>query len=464
MRLSERRMDADSSSPPALQRTMNGWQVLFYGLGSMLGAGIYALVGKAAGIMGNAVWAAFLAAMVGALLTGLSYASLGSRHPRAGGAAFITGQAFRSPVLSTVVGISVMMSGLTSMATGLQAIALKLTGTDAAVTLVKLTAIALAACVGFVIFRGIRESIRLNTLCTAIEAAGLIFIIIVGCRYWGSVDYFETPPATKADAGATGLTMALIMQGAVLTFFSFIGFEDILNVSEEVKNPRRDVPFGLVGAMIVGTLIYVGVAVTAVSVLGWQRLSESANPLDDVAAAAAPWFGGIGSVYFAVTIFAIGNTALLNYLMGSRLLYGMGTQRLLPVVLSSIHPRRHTPHVAVVVLFIIVTLLILAGDVKAMAEATVLLLLAVFTLMNAGLVVLKLRQGEERGGFEIPVLVPVFGALVCAVLFGNRLYQAIESDDPTVSTAPVVALIIFGAGVVVGLIRRRVTARAVSTR
>jgi basic amino acid/polyamine antiporter, APA family len=436
----------DSATPPTLQRTLGGWQVMFYGLGSMLGAGIYALVGKAAGIMGNAVWAAFLAAMVGALLTGLSYASLGSRHPRAGGAAYIIGQAFRSPVLSTVVGIAVMMSGLTSMATG----------TEAAAVIVKLTAIAIAACVGFVIYRGIRESIRLNTLCTIIEASGLLFIIIVGCRYWGSVDYFETPPVKNADAGASGLTMALIMQGAVLTFFSFIGFEDILNVSEEVKEPRRDVPFGLVGAMIAGTLIYVGVAVTAVSVLGWKRLSESANPLDDVAVAAAPWFHGIGSVYFVITIFAIGNTALLNYLMGSRLLYGMGTQKLLPAALARIHPQRHTPHVAVVVLLGIVTALILAGNVTALAEATVLLLLAVFAVMNAALFILKRRPGEPKGGFEISSAIPVAGALVCTVLFGNRLYQAIIAADPARSQAPVIALIILAAGLIIGLVRRRI--------
>ena len=443
-------------APPALQRTLGGWQVLFYGLGSMLGAGIYALVGKAAGVMGNAVWAAFLAAMVGALLTGLSYASLGSRHPRAGGAAYITSQAFRSSVLSTVVGIAVMMSGLTSMATGLQAIAGKLAGTGAAVVMVKLIAIALAGGVGFVIYRGIRESIRLNTLCTIIEAAGLLFIIIVGCRYWGSVDYFATPPPPEnGDAGASGLTMALVMQGAVLTFFSFIGFEDILNVSEEVKNPRRDVPFGLVGALILGTLIYVGVAVTAVSVLGWERLSRSAHPLDDVATTAAPWFSGIGSVYFVITIFAIGNTALLNYLMGSRLLYGMGTQKLLPAALARIHPRRHTPHVAVVVLFATVTVLILAGDVKALAESTVLLLLAVFTVMNAALFILKRRPGEAPGGFEISSAIPIAGALVCAVLFANRLYHAIVSPDPAGRQAPVIALIILAIGTGIGLARRR---------
>jgi amino acid transporter len=239
-----------------------------------------------------------------------------------------------------------------------------------------------------------------------------------------------------------------------LTFYSFIGFEDILNVSEEVKEPRRDVPFGLVGAMIAGTLIYVAVSITAVSVLGWEKLSQSANPLDDVAAAAAPWFKGIGSVYFCVTIFAIGNTALLNYLMGSRLLYGMGQQGLLPAVLARVHPRRHTPHVAIVCLYFIVVGLIMVGNVRALAEATVLLLLAVFTIMNASLLILKRRAGEAAGGFEIPSLIPVAGSLVCAVLFTNRFYQAVVSPDPALRTAPVVALIIITAGITIGIVRR----------
>lgn len=461
----------DNSTAPTLQRTLGGWQVLFYGLGSMLGAGIYGLVGKGAGIMGNAIWAGFVTAMVAALLTGLSYASVGSRHPKAGGAAYITGRAFRSPVLSTTVGVAVMMSGLTSMATGLQVIAGKLVDSYQGARLmeflasqswlswlnssivIKCFAIVLAALVGAVIYRGIRESIWLNTVCTVIEAGGLIFIIAVGCRFWGSVDYFETPPIAAGNDAVGGLTAALLMQGALLTFFSFIGFEDILNVSEEVKNPRRDVPFGLVGAMILATLIYVAVAITAVSVLGWEALSKSAHPLDEVAARAAPWFAGIDKVFYAVTIFAIGNTALLNYLMGSRLLYGMGTQGLLPPVLSRVHPRRHTPHVAVVCLFGIVAALVAAGDVKALAEATVLLLLAVFALMNAALVVLKRRPGEEAGGFEIPVLIPALGALVCAVLFGNRLYQAVISNDDATRIAPLVAMAILAAGIVIGVLR-----------
>ena len=435
----------DNNTPQqhsALAQTIGGWQIMFYGLGSMLGAGIYALIGKAAAGLGNAVWLAFLMAMIGAMLTGLSYACVGGRYAKAGGAAYVTQRSLRKPLLSYVIGIAVMMSGLTSMATGSQAIIgqvrelFALTLDD---TAIKLMSIGVVFLVGCVIYRGIRESMWLNILCTVVEATGLLFIIAVGVRYWGSVDYFQSPGDTVEGGVGSGITFALIMQGAVLTFYSFIGFEDILNVSEEVKNPSKNVPFGLIGAMILATCIYMAVAITAVSVVPWQELAKSDAPLMEVARRAAPWFTGIKPVYGAITIFAIGNTALLNYLMGSRLLYGMSRQGLLPAVLGSVHPVRKSPHIAVAVLFGIVSLLILSGSVKQLAESTVLLLLIVFTTVNISLVVLKRRPGEPRGGFEPPLLVPVFGALVCAMLIIVRVQSAITSADHAQRPAPLIA-------------------------
>jgi amino acid transporter len=415
---------------------------LFYGLGSMLGAGIYALVGRAAETLGNAIWLAFLAAMIAALLTGLSYACVGGRYPKAGGAAYVTHRALRRPGLSYVVGIAVMMSGLTSMATGAQAIAENLEKAAGMALPIKLVAIGLVFLIGCVIFRGIRESMWANIICTVVEASGLLFIIAVGIRFWGGVNYLETP----GDAGnglGSGITLALVLQGAVLMFFSFIGFEDILNVSEEVKNPKRDIPFGLIGAMILATLIYMAVAITAVSVLPWRELAESKTPLMEVAHRAAPWFEGIDRVYLGITIFAIGNTALLNYLMGSRLLYGMSRQGLLPAKLGELHAERRTPRLAIIVLFVIVTLLILSGGVKPLAEATVLLLLCVFTLVNVSLIVLKRREGEPADGFDVPLLVPIFGALVCALLVVVRVHAAFTDPKPGAAVAPLIALAIF---------------------
>lgn len=420
--------------------------MLFYGLGSMLGAGVYALIGRAAENLGNSVWLAFLVAMIAAMLTGLSYACVGSRYARAGGAAYVTHRALDKPWLSYIVGIAVMMSGLTSMATGSQAIAENLEKAFGIVLPIKLAAIGLVFLVGCIIYRGIRESMWANIICTVVEASGLLFIIAVGMKYWGSVNYLESAGDTAAGGPGSGITLALVMQGAVLTFYSFIGFEDILNVSEEVKNPKRDVPFGLIGAMILATLIYMAVAITAVSVVPWRELAASKTPLMEVAHRAAPWFKGVDGVYIGITIFAIGNTALLNYLMGSRLLYGMSRQGLLPKILGKVHPVRRTPHVAIFVLFGIVSALILSGSVKQLAESTVLLLLTVFTVVNVSLVVLKLRKNEERGGFEVPIIVPALGALVCGTLIITRLNTALTSSNTDERKAPMIAIAIILIG------------------
>lgn len=457
---------AESPAPSApsseLKQTVGGWQILFYGLGSMLGAGIYSLIGLASKDLGNAVWLAFLVAMVAAMLTGLSYACVGSRYARAGGAAYVTQRSLKKPWLSYVVGIAVTMSGLTSMATGTQAIAkniLKALGYAETAMAIKLISIVLVFLVGCLIFRGLRESMWANIVCTVVEASGLLFIIAVGIGWWGGVNYFETAHDTATGGPGSGITLAIVMQGAVLTFFSFIGFEDILNVSEEVKNPRRNIPFGLVGAMILATIIYMMVAITAVSVVPWQELATSPTPLMEVAHRAAPWFKGIDSVYVAITIFAIGNTALLNYIMGSRLLYGMSRQGLLPAVLGKVHATRHSPHVAIAALFGVVTVLILSGGVEQLAESTVLLLLTVFTIVNISLVVLKLRPSEPKGGFEVPIFVPALGALVCSALIVVRIQKALApvaldgaKTPDAVQTAPLIALAVIVVSLILYLV------------
>jgi len=187
-------------------------------------------------------------------------------------------------------------------------------------------------------------------------------------------------------------------------------------------------------------------------VMPWQDLAASKAPLMEVAKAAAPWFRNIDSVYLVITLFAIGNTALLNYIMGSRLLYGMSRQRLLPAILGRVHPTRRTPHVAILVLFGIVTVLILSGSVKQLAESTVLLLLMVFTVVNVSLLVLKLRPNEPRGSFEVPIAIPALGALVCLVLIGVRIASSWQNEGGYV--APLVALGIVAAALVLYRITR----------
>ena len=414
----ERSADKNGSGAPeapTLRRSIGPAQMALYGLGSMLGAGIYGLIGKAAGQAGNAVWLAFVVALVAALLTALSYASLGSRYPRAAGAAYVTGRAYGFPLLSFMVGLALVCSGLTSIATQSQVFAANvaaLFGLEG-VPLWWLALGFLLVLTGLV-FRGIRESMWVNVLCTLVEVGGLVLVIVVGASYWGSVDYLATPAAQGTDHA-----VLLVMQAAALAFFAFIGFEDMINVAEETRDPERTVPLGLILAMAAAALIYIAVAVTAVSVVPWAELAEAPGPITAVVGRAAPSIPPV--VFIAITLFAVANTALVNYVTASRLIYGMACQGLLPKRLGSVHAARRTPHVAVAALFLVLAPLALLGTITALAAATVLLLLLVFMVVNGALFILKGRSSEKPGRFEIPRFIPALGALVCLVLIVVRV-------------------------------------------
>ena len=426
---------------PELHRSIGPVQLALYGLGSMLGAGIYGLIGQAAGQVGNAVWLAFVVALVAALLTALSYASLGSRYPRAAGAAYVTERAFGLPLLSFVVGLALVCSGLTSVATQSRVFAANLA------VLFNLESIPLWwLALGFllvlagIVFRGIRESMWVNVLCTLVEATGLILVVAVGLSYWGSVDLLEMPPAA-VDQGE----WLILMQGAVLTFFAFIGFEDTLNVAEECRDPQRTIPLGLVLAMSMAAVLYIAIAVTAVSVVPWAELAVAPGPITEVVRRAAPLIPPI--VFTGITLFAVANTALVNYVTASRLIYGMAHQGLLPLRLGEVHEERRTPHFAILALFLVAMPLALFGTIAELAAATVLLLLLVFAVVNAALFVLKRRPGEKHGYFEIPLAVPALGALVCLVLVVVR----VGTGD---WRAPAIAgVLLLGAVLIYGLVR-----------
>lgn len=430
---------------------MGFWALVIYGVGDMVGSGIYATVGKAAGQLGNAVWLAFMVSMVAAMLTGLSYASIASRYPKAAGAAYVTQRAFGFTFLSYLIGLAVTASGLTSMATSTNAFSsvlselISLTGAIGRITFkpfgwnvvdhdigVVICIVVFLAFMTFINLRGIRESMWTNMLCTAIEVGGLLFIVAVGVRYWGQIDYFQTPPGKTLGTG-------MLFSGAVLTFFSFVGFEDMLNVCEEVKKPQQIMPLGIITALAIVALLYIAISITAVSVVGYQELAQSPAPLAAISKVAAPWVPGW--VYKFITMFAVANTVLINYIMGSRLLYGMSRQGLLPGVLGSVHPKRRTPHVAILTLLCVVSVLALLGGVAELATTTGLLLLCCFIVVNGALIALKFRKGEPKGGFEVPVIVPMLGIVINIALIVARV------TDPTFGTRPLAI-----AGILIGVI------------
>lgn len=417
-------MESKVSSVPSgeLIRTVGIVSVVLYGVGDILGAGVYGLIGRAAGEMGYGIWAAFLVSMVAAGLTGLSYAGLASRFDKAGGAAFFTHKSFGISYLSYVIGMSAFASGLTSMATASRVFAGYLQGIFPSLHLT-LIILVFGLVLGLIVFIGIKESLFVNGLCTVIEVGGLLFVIAIGLPYWGSVDYFDfrTPINPTGGFGA-----AMILSAAVLTFYSFVGFEDVINLSEEVKNPKKTIPLGILLAIGLSSVIYLCISISAVSVLSPADLAASKQPLVDVVGKAAPsippWIFGV------VALFAVTNTALLNFIMGSRLMYGMAQQRLLPVVLARVHSRRKTPHLAVLVILSLLMGLGFIGDVSVLAKSTSVLLLFCFFFVNLSLAKIQFedrKNSQRHTGFQPPVLVPLAGAVVCVMMVTQAQWKEI---------------------------------------
>ncbi len=427
-------MESNSRQHPTLARTMGLFALVVYGVGDMLGAGVYALIGKVAGYMGNAIWLAYLIAMFAAVMTALSYASLGSRYPRAGGSAYYAHHAFSQPFLSYLIGFAVIVSGLASTAAQAHGFSRYLyglvyevpPGTIPPTNFTYLMAVPFLVGLTAVNFWGIRQSTWLNFICTAVEVTGLAIVIAVGIRYWGSVNYLEGPaidPMTKESVGGA-LRFPLVMAGAVLGFYAFIGFEDMSNVAEEVKNPQRVFPLGVVLAVAITSLVYMCVGITAVSVLPHQTLRDSGQPLVDVVRTAAPSFPA--KVFSVIALFAITNTALLNYVMGSRLIYALARQGLVWRRLGAIHPVRRTPHIAIFSLMFVLIGLVFAANITTLASATSSLLLFAFIVVNMSLIVVKLRPGEARGSFDVPLVIPILGVIICAALIVNAEAPAIK--------------------------------------
>lgn len=272
--------------------------------------------------------------------------------------------------------------------------------------------IAFATVLAAIVFKGIKESMWVNSICTVIEVSGLLLIIIFGFSTIGDVNYLDA----KTPMNLNGeITFSLILSGAVLTFYSFIGFEDILNVGEEVKNPVKTLPKALLLAVAGSSVIYILISLISVSAIPAAQLADSKEPLVDVVRTVAPFVPS--QLYTFIALFAVSNTALLNFIMGSRLLYGMSKQNLLPKFLSSVHQKTATPHKAILSMYFILLILSLSGEITSLAKATSVLLLTCFIIVNLSLVKIKWHERKidaiKEGYFDIPLFIPILGAFVC---------------------------------------------------
>jgi basic amino acid/polyamine antiporter, APA family len=392
-----------------LKRAIAPRVLLFFVLGDILGTGIYALVGEVGAEVGGAIWTSLLLALLLAFFTAGSYAELVTKYPKAAGAALYVNKAFKQRGLTFMVTFAVMASGLTSAGTAARAF-----GGDYLAEFVTLPLVLVA--IGFIVvltlinYIGISESTRVNVVFTLIEATGLLVIIVIGIAALLGGDG-EPSRAFEFKEG-TAVPLA-IMGGAALSFYALIGFEDSVNLAEEAKEPHRSFPRALFGGLLVASVIYLFVAFTASMLVPTSRLTDSSSPLLEVVE-----LGPLSvptRLFSAIALVAIFNTALINLIMASRLVYGMARQGILPAVFGKVGERRRTPYFAILFTAGIAISLILTAEVEALAETTVLLLLTVFILVNIS--VLRLRPDTvDHEHFVTPSALPVLGIIACAAL------------------------------------------------
>ncbi|NRH41377.1 MULTISPECIES: APC family permease [unclassified Pseudomonas] len=401
-----------SAAPGALKRAITLPMLLFFILGDVLGAGVYALAGTIAGRVGGAIWAPLLIALLFALLTAASYAELVTKYPKAGGAAVFAERAFGRPWLSFLVGFSMLAAGVTSAA-----------GLAVAFTGGYLQALvpwpASWVCLGFLLLigllnaRGIKESLSVNLVMTLIELSGLV--IVVAAAAW-FVAQGQGEPARLLEVDAPSATVA-ILSASLLAFYSFVGFETSANLAEEVRDVSRVYPRALFGALVIAGIVYMLVGAGAALVLPVAQLKASGAPLMDVLGASG--LGVPTRVFAVIALIAVANGALLTMIMASRLAYGMARQGLLPAVLGRVLPRRQTPGIAILATTAVAIALTFTSTLDVLAETVVLLLLVVFISTNLAVLVLK-RDRVEHPHFRVHWIFPVLALASCALLIAQQ--------------------------------------------
>lgn len=404
---------ASEDEPTRLKRGITGPLLYLFILGDVLGAGIYALMGVLSQKVGGVLWAPLFIALLLALCTAGSYAELVTKYPRAGGAAVFAERAFKRPIISFLVGFSMLAAGVTSAA----GLALAFAGDylrtflDVPAVAAALVFLLLVACLNA---RGISESVKSNTVMTVIELSGLIIVIVSVTILMGRGGGNVSRVAQFPDGASPALA---ILGAAIIAYYSFVGFETSANVAEEIRDPSRVYPKALFGALITAGVVYVLVGLASAIALPPDELADSSGPLLSVVAAS-----GVGipdKVFSLIALIAVANGALLTMIMASRLTFGMAEHGLLPTALGAVLPNRRTPWAAIIATTAVAMVLTAVGDLSTLAETVVLLLLFVFVSTNIAVLVLR-REPVGHPHFRVWTAVPVLGVGSCILLLTQQ--------------------------------------------
>jgi len=428
--------EVDYNGPePDLKRVMGPKLLLLFIVGDILGAGVYAVTGQLAGLVGGIAWVPFLAAFVVASLTALSYLELVTKYPQAAGAALYTHKAFGVHFVTFLVAFAVICSGITSASTSANVLAQNLTGGlvvnnwldelpgTGTVTLVALGFMVLLALINL---RGVGESVKFNVILTLVEITALAIVIGIGFYAMAQGDGDFNRITTFEDSGDKGMFLA-VTAATSIAFFAMVGFEDSVNMVEETKDPERIFPRVMLTGLGIAVLIYMLVAISVVAVLSSDQIAEvneaQGRTLLEVVHVGAPDFP-IDKIFPFLACFAVANTSLINMMMASRLLYGLANQDVLPRTLGKVSPNTRAPWVGIVFSTVLSLGLIVYVAERAesdvvvnLSSVTSLLLLCVFTIVNVACLILR-RDREHESRFRSPGITPALAAILCAFLVG----------------------------------------------
>lgn len=390
----------------SLNRTLGLPMLIFYGTGMILGAGIYSIIGRAAAVTGDSLWLGFLIAGVSAFLTALSYAELSTIFPKAGAEFVFLRETFKkSKWIGSTTGIAMAFSGAATAAT----VALSFSGylnqfiespqmITAMLVLIVFTVVAII---------GITTSGWVTVVSTLIEVGGLVLIIYLGLTSEKFGNVLETTPHLGT------------VTGSALIIFSFFGFENIVNLAEETKNPERDLPRAILISVIIATVLYVLVSLSALALLSHDKLAESNAPLMTVAKVVSEKYSRILG---AVALFSTANTALISLIGASRILYSMGQSKVLPESISQVSPKRKTPWIASLIVLVVASLLLPLGKLETVASVSSLTTMVAFFLVNIALINLRFTQETLKRTFKVPLsigklpILPVIAAIISLIL------------------------------------------------
>ena len=404
-------MEKNITQDKGLRRVVKLPFLVLYGLGTILGAGIYILISKVAFHANIYTPLSFLVAGVVVAFTAFVYAELSGRFPKSAGEAAYVSQAFNTPAITLVIGLLIAATGIVSSATIVSGFTGYLNIFFHISPVISETLLIIV--LGFIAFWGISESVKIASLMTVIEIIGLILVIFV------SVDDISFDIVQQANIDLSLSMWSGIFAGAFLAFYAFIGFEDMVNIAEEVIEPKKNMPKGIIIVLILSTIFYMLVAVVAVFAMPMDKLLISTAPFSDIVrinSNVPVW------VITLISLFAVVNGALIQIIMASRLLYGMSKHKVLPAFLSDIHSVTRVPHKSTVLVAASILVLTLLFDLESLAKSTSYIVVVIFIIMNVTLIVIKQKETsrykylnqEKYQGFTVPLAVPVIGLLILA--------------------------------------------------